>query len=143
MKLIALLIFGILITGCSSAERGPAFDGLSLGSCPDSPNCVISYPTADEKHYIEPIPYDFTREEAVVRLISIVSDMDRSEIVTARQDYIHVIFKSSFFKFIDDVEFYLPENEKVIHIRSAARKGYSDFGVNRKRIETIRREFQD
>jgi uncharacterized protein (DUF1499 family) len=27
----------------------------------------------------------------------------------------------------------------VIHVRSAARTGYSDFGVNRKRIEEIRR----
>ncbi len=143
MKLFMLLTFILLMTGCSSAERGPAFDGTTLGSCPSSPNCVISDSSADEKHYIEPIPYDFTREEAMVRLISNISDMDRSEVVTARQDYVHATFRSSFFKFIDDAEFYLPEDEKVIHIRSAARKGYSDFGVNRKRIESIRREFND
>ena len=31
--------------------------------------------------------------------------------------------------------------EMVIHIRSASRVGYSDFGANRKRIEWIRSKF--
>ena len=42
--------------------------------------------------------------------------------------------------FVDDVEFYFP-NESIIHVRSASRMGYSDLGVNRKRIETIRQRF--
>lgn len=44
--------------------------------------------------------------------------------------------------FVDDVEFYLDEDTKVIHVRSASRLGQSDLGVNRKRIETIRTEFE-
>jgi uncharacterized protein (DUF1499 family) len=38
------------------------------------------------------------------------------------------------------VEFYFPK-EKVIHVRSASRLGYFDLGVNRKRVEQIRKLF--
>jgi len=31
------------------------------------------------------------------------------------------------------------EAEKMVHLRSAARLGYSDFGVNRKRIEALKK----
>jgi uncharacterized protein (DUF1499 family) len=30
----------------------------------------------------------------------------------------------------------------VIQVRSASRVGYSDFGVNRRRVERIRKEFE-
>ena len=40
--------------------------------------------------------------------------------------------------FIDDVEFYFDSNAEVIQVRSAARLGKSDLGVNRKRIDAIR-----
>jgi uncharacterized protein (DUF1499 family) len=43
--------------------------------------------------------------------------------------------------FVDDVEFFFPDSA-VIHMRSASRVGYSDFGVNRKRLEKIRQLFQ-
>ena len=45
--------------------------------------------------------------------------------------------------FVDDVEFLLDEDAKVIHVRSASRLGESDLGVNRKRIETIRAKLND
>jgi uncharacterized protein (DUF1499 family) len=45
------------------------------------------------------------------------------------------------FRFVDDVEFYIDERANLIHFRSASRLGYSDMGVNRKRMETIRASF--
>ncbi|NEQ68950.1 MAG: DUF1499 domain-containing protein, partial [Symploca sp. SIO2D2] len=36
-----------------------------------------------------------------------------------------------------------PEDEKVIHLRSASRLGESDLGVNRRRLEQIRLALQD
>jgi uncharacterized protein (DUF1499 family) len=58
-------------------------------------------------------------------------------------DYIHALSKSRIFKFVDDVEFYLPPNESVIHLRSASRVGESDLGVNRRRVEQIRLALRD
>jgi len=45
------------------------------------------------------------------------------------------------FRFVDDVEFYFEDQEKVIQFRSSSRLGHSDLGVNRKRMETIREKF--
>jgi uncharacterized protein (DUF1499 family) len=39
--------------------------------------------------------------------------------------------------YIDDVEFYLPEADSVVHFRSGSRVGHSDFGVNRERVRKI------
>ena len=43
--------------------------------------------------------------------------------------------------FGDDVEFFFDEADSVIHFRSASRLGYSDLGVNRRRMEGIRTAF--
>jgi len=45
------------------------------------------------------------------------------------------------FGFVDDVEFRFDRNTGCIHVRSASRLGISDLGVNRRRIEDIRRKF--
>ena len=44
-------------------------------------------------------------------------------------------------RYVDDVEFYWTEGGKV-HLRSASRLGHSDLGVNRERIETIRKNLK-
>jgi uncharacterized protein (DUF1499 family) len=41
------------------------------------------------------------------------------------------------------VEFLFDDSEKFIQFRSRARVGYSDMGVNRKRMEKIREMFID
>ena len=142
MKALVLLIFTILVTGCSSVKKGPTFDGVSLGACPASPNCVSSLEEKAGKHYSEEINYKGTREDAKAAILEAVEMEKNSEVVVVEKDYIHVIFKSGFFKFIDDLELYFPEEKKIIHFRSAARSGYSDFGVNRKRVERIRKSFE-
>ncbi len=44
--------------------------------------------------------------------------------------------------FVDDLEFFWDRKEKVCHVRSASRIGYSDLGKNRRRVEFIRRQFE-
>jgi uncharacterized protein (DUF1499 family) len=39
---------------------------------------------------------------------------------------------------VDDLELELRAGEGIIAVRSASRKGYSDFGVNRRRVENLR-----
>jgi uncharacterized protein (DUF1499 family) len=56
-------------------------------------------------------------------------------------NYLHVEMRSLMFRFVDDVEFSLAASAGLIHVRSASRVGYSDFGVNRKRVERIRAAF--
>ena len=136
------LILTILM-GCSGTKPDLGINNGSLLPCPKAPNCINSQ-AFDEKHYIPSIHYTGTQQEAQYRLLQILESEKRAKITTVQQNYIRAEFTSAFFRFVDDVEFYFPEekpDEKVIHVRSASRIGYSDFGVNRNRIEKIRSKF--
>lgn len=112
-----------------------------LLSCPKTPNCVNSQ-SGDKSHYIEPLLVDGTAKHAQESLLDVLEHERRANIVTVREDYIRAEFRSALFRFVDDVEFYFPGSQTgktTIHVRSASRLGYSDFGVNRVRIERIRR----
>jgi len=110
--------------------------------CPDSPNCVSSL-AENKKQFIESIPY--SGENAVVQqeLLEILYSFKRVRIAKLDDTYIHAEFKSFVFRFVDDVEFYLDDVQKVIQIKSASRTGYSDLGVNRRRLEKIRTLFEE
>ncbi len=69
--------------------------------------------------------------------------MKGMQIVVEEPTYIHAEFTSALFRFVDDVEFLFAEPEKVIHVRSASRAGYYDFGANRTRIGRIRHLLSD
>jgi len=58
-------------------------------------------------------------------------------ITSDSEEYISATYMSSIFKFVDDVEL-RPAGDGHWHIRSASRVGYSDRGVNRRRVEIIR-----
>ncbi len=138
-----MLALTFILTACSTnqtIETGTTNDRLS--PCPKSPNCVSSL-SEDKSHYVEPLSYEVSQEEAREKLISVMNSMKRSKIVTAEIDYIHATFKSALFGFVDDVEFSFDDQRKVIDVRSASRTGYSDLGVNRKRVEEIRKRFMN
>ncbi len=110
--------------------------------CPNSPNCVSTQST-DAKHKMDPIKYSSSLEEAKKTILDIINSMKRFRIRTETEDYIHIEFRTAFFRFVDDVEFYFDDSEKNIHFRSAARLGYSDLGVNKKRMENITKLFHN
>jgi len=139
---VVLVIF-VFLTGCSGTMPDLGVNNSELAPCPKTPNCVSSQ-AHDKKHFIEPIIFAGTQQEAHDRLLQIIASEKRTKIITDQKDYIHVEFTSALFRFVDDVEFYFPKekaDETVIHARSASRVGSSDFGVNRKRIERIRSKF--
>ncbi len=108
-----------------------------LRPCPDKPNCVSSQ--AIGIHAIEPIRFQGSPESAWKCLIDLLRRLPRLRIMTQTDSYLHVEARTRLFGFVDDVEFLLGGD--VIHVRSASRLGYSDLGVNRRRVEAIRREF--
>jgi uncharacterized protein (DUF1499 family) len=62
------------------------------------------------------------------------------KIVEESGGYMHAEATSRVFRFVDDVEFLMRPDGQLVDVRSASRVGYSDFGVNRRRIERIRQE---
>jgi len=135
-----LSVLGILILcmGCKAPEIGLTPAGLL--PCPDSPNCVTSQ-TKTGKQAVSPLTYSTDKATAFEKIKQIVSNQDNATIVAETNNYLHVEFRSKFMGFVDDMEFWFPEDQPVIHLRSASRLGYSDFGVNRKRVQHIRTLF--
>ncbi len=109
----------------------------NLANCPASPNCVVSQ-NGDEIHAIAPIPYHGDLVTARATLLKVLSVVPRTTIVEQTDSYIRVASESRIMGFIDDAEFYFPNDENIIQVRSASRLGETDLGVNRRRLEQIR-----
>jgi uncharacterized protein (DUF1499 family) len=134
----------VLLAVLSATAKRPENLGVSdgrLGPCPDSPNCVCSQAT-DAAHRVEPIAFEGPADEALGRLKAAIGTLPRLRVVTEAGAYLHAEATSLLFRFVDDVEFYVDREAKVIHVRSASRAGRSDMGVNRARVEQIRTAFE-
>ena len=105
-----------------------------LKECPDKPNCVCSQ---SDKAYSRIQPLSIPKE-GLSDLRKIIHSMQRTQIIQEEENYLYAEFTSALMGYVDDVEFYLHQEEGVIHVRSASRLGHSDLGQNRKRIEAIR-----
>ena len=71
-----------------------------------------------------------------------MSQMPRTTLVTENQNYLHFECRSRLFRFVDDLEFLIDPDARVIQVRSASRVGYSDLGVNRARVNQVRVAFE-
>jgi uncharacterized protein (DUF1499 family) len=115
-------------------------DGM-LAPCPDRPNCVSSRATVAAQA-IAPLAYEGSAESAWRRLGEWVRAANGARVVADQPvdgtPYLRAEFRSALFGFVDDVEFALDAKAAVIHVRSAARTGHWDLGVNRARVERLR-----
>jgi uncharacterized protein (DUF1499 family) len=103
-----------------------------LAPCKRTPNCVSSQANpVDLEHYIAPIHGSMAAAREAVKA------MPRATLVEDRGNYLYAEFRSRLLRYVDDVELYF--DGQVIHVRSCARLGRRDFGVNRSRVEALRR----
>ena len=112
--------------------------GGRLKACPGSPNCVSS-DAPDRAHAIEPLTIKGPADKAWEAAQRAVAELPGAEIVTATEDYLHIECTSRLLGFVDDLELHLRASNHEIAVRSASRLGYSDLGVNRKRVEMLRK----
>ena len=108
-----------------------------LSPCPNSPNCVSSQST-NNKRFIEPLQYTGDIDKVKQILINLLENTKRVQLRKVEADYIHAEFRTAIFRFVDDVEFLFLPDKNLIHVKSASRSGYYDFGTNRRRVEWIR-----
>jgi uncharacterized protein (DUF1499 family) len=120
-------------------------DAGRLRACPSANNCVCSQDRSDTTHFIEPLRHSGDVARAKQALSEVLRELPRTRLVTKEESYWHVEFRSRLFGFVDDVEFLFEDAavEPIIHVRSASRVGTYDWGVNRRRIETIRQRLQE
>jgi uncharacterized protein (DUF1499 family) len=103
-----------------------------LAPCKRSPNCVSSQThPSDLEHYVVPLHGSMAAARDAVRA------MPRTTIVEEKENYLYAEFRTKLLGYVDDVEFFF--DGQVIQVRSCSRLGRRDFGVNRKRVEELRK----
>jgi len=139
-QILMILICLFSLSGCSGRMPELGVENGKFKQCPNTPNCVNSQ-AKDKRHFIEPIIISSSIIETKKYILDALDQLKVSRVVVVDDNYIRAEFVSKVFRFVDDVEFCFSETnskEVLVHIRSASRVGYSDLGVNRKRIEEIR-----
>lgn len=142
----------VLVMGCSAKEQSNRQNMISvekkgylvggyLPSCHGKSNCVSSE-NFDGDAYVEPFKFSGSLVRQWQSLQDEILEMG-GKIEEVNDQFLHATFKSTVFRFVDDVTCRLDDETNSIQIRSASRFGYSDFGVNRKRVEELRRRLQN
>lgn len=110
-----------------------------FAGCPSRPNCVSSV-ASDDEHRVASLAHTGDTLRAVSMLREVIERMD-GRVVRESDGYLHAVFTTPTMRFRDDVEL-LVHADGRIDVRSISRFGYRDFGVNRDRVEELRRNFE-
>lgn len=131
-----------MVFGCDAPapdDLGPR-DG-TLAPCPETPNCVHTgdrHPEGTRAIRLRP---DVSGEGAMADIRTVVESMPRTTVVEQRGAYLHAEARTLVFRFVDDLELLLTDDELVV--RSASRVGRSDLGVNARRVEALRERLEE
>lgn len=132
-----------LILSC--AGKRPADLGVREGRlrpCPSTPNCVSSDAPKDERAHVAPLALALPADEAWPAVREEAAALSGARVAREATGYLHLECESRLFGFVDDLELHLRPEPGVVAVRSASRLGHSDLGVNRKRVETLRRRLR-
>lgn len=141
--LIAFLViaFGLeavlFMSRISQAESQATLVSGPLQDCPGSPNCVTT-----ENGQVAPISIGNQDPQKAWALLQQVIKAEGGKLGKVLPDYLSATFQTPLLKFTDDVEARLDETSKLIHLRSASRVGYYDFGANLKRVLAIKEHME-
>ena len=111
-----------------------------LAPCPATPNCVSTEAT-DERQRVPPLPFAGAPHDALERLVRVVGAMRGARVAERRDGYLRVEFTTRVLRYVDDAEFLVDPEARVVRFRSASRVGRSDFGTNRRRMAEVARRF--
>jgi uncharacterized protein (DUF1499 family) len=137
---VLLLLVGLVVARLRTPSADEVRVGIADGRfvpCPKTPNCVSTMAT-DAGHRIEAIPYRGTGEQAIKAARAALESLPRTRLLEEEANYLRAEARTLIFRFVDDVEIYVPAGEGLIHYRSASRVGQGDVGTNRKRYERFR-----
>jgi uncharacterized protein (DUF1499 family) len=137
-------LYLLLLIFIQVVSKRPANLGVTenkLAECPPHDNCVSTFET-EPMHAIAPLPFTGTVEAEMQKWMKILSNYPRAKVIKTTTNYIYAEFRSMMWRFIDDVEIFVDETQKLTHIRSASRVGTNDYGMNRNRVEDLKSRYQ-
>ena len=136
---LGIALLAVASLGCGA--RAPDHLGLDAWpACPSSPNCVSSLEPPTSPAWVAPLEISGSLEAAWNAALDVIESWPRTDVRQVTDESMHVVVKSAVFRFEDDLELRLDWEHGQIQVRSASRRGHSDMGVNRRRIEALRRE---
>lgn len=147
---IAIVALLLIITGQAGLLKGKAPDDLGLKEGKlkrpsRTSNSVTSqadlWPDHPQLAYSSMVPFKTTGDGSaeMKKIAEALQAIPRTIIIKQEPGYIYAQSTTALLKFTDDVEFTLDASKGIIDVRSASRLGQKDFGVNRARIEAIRK----
>ena len=130
--LLCLLLAACATESSSPTKMNPPLPENPLPSCPGSPNCI-------RQTRLFGLPPDTLFARAQTALDALRASTLSVTPETRRIDAVFTVFL-----FKDDVALIVEPHEDAaaLHIRSASRVGYSDFGVNRRRVKRFFAELE-
>ncbi|MCW8996340.1 MAG: DUF1499 domain-containing protein [Psychromonas sp.] len=140
ITLLIIVIVALLIAlgYISKSGKAPGLSDGKLLKCANKANCVCSEYKGEKEDYISPLIIPQHASGDSLQILKATIKELGAVIETENNTYIAATFSSSVFGFVDDLEVRLDPVKNVIHFRSSSRVGYSDFGVNKKRVELIK-----
>ena len=129
------LVLGLTACSGNRPQNLGVTDGRFI-QCPSSPNCVSSY-DLDVEHGFPVYKVEGDTKEVWKAVRTAVLQIERSEIIFQSHNYLHVEVTSFLMGYVDDVQIYFSAENRELFFYSASRLGYSDLGVNRKRMSAL------
>lgn len=131
---ILISVFIVSSISCSQQKSAPITMENPLPPCPESPNC-------DLRSY----EFQTTSTKLTSTFVKALETLNAHEISESNKDstiQIDAVFKIPVFGWLDDVTILIASSDKdssltYAHLRSASREGYSDLGVNKRRLNKI------
>ncbi|MEP7186933.1 MAG: DUF1499 domain-containing protein [Rhodanobacter sp.] len=110
-------------------------------ACAPAPHCVSSQAAPGSFHYVE--PFRFTGSAAVAHraLSQMLRNVQHATVEKDDGNFVHATFQTTI-GFVDDVTFVIKSEEHFIDVKSSSRIGFSDLGVNHRRVEGLRKQFE-
>ena len=140
-RFVSIMLVILMIPNLGQAADPITSTETAHLTCPSSPNCVSSFEQGSRRI----LPLSFPgKDTATIREIlrAWIQQNPNAHITYLGDDLIKAEFKSRVFGFIDDLTL-LIQPDSLVDVRSASRTGYYDFGVNRDRVEKLRKALQD
>ncbi len=137
MKPLMIISLSLLTMACSQGIASNMIDRTSL-PCGNKPNCVSTQETR-EKFTVA--PFILRPGVTIEQIERIALTLPGAEVVEKTNDYLRIECTTRVLRFVDDLELKLEHDQ--LKVRSESRVGYSDFGVNRRRVETLRQKMND
>lgn len=132
MKVWIMIGLPILLTACSQGMSANMIDRTST-PCGNKPNCVS---TEEQRSKFAVAPFILRPGVTLEQIERIALTLSGSETAEKTGNYLRIECTTRILRFVDDLELKL--NDDQLTVRSESRVGYSDFGVNRRRVEALR-----